>query len=131
MIFLICFFIFFLFYFYIMKTEKLVQEFRQEIEKILMPSTVEHYMKYLCRSFSIFSYSLKDLKNETAVKQLYNRIFARDISNSTRRKYIIAIWKFGDFLLKNKYFQKNFPRKIMELPKTKKILPSALKRGDF
>lgn len=65
------------------------------------------------------------------MQEVWDKIWKHDISNSTRKKHLMAMRRFADFLLEEKMIEVNYPREIMQSPKVQKQLPFALDRDEF
>ena len=60
----------------------------------------------------------------------YSRIFKRDISTNTKKKYLITARIFSDFLLKKNLIEVNYARE-QKCPKIQKQIPCALTRSEL
>lgn len=89
------------------------------------PRTVKFYTNYLQSFFKFTNTSFPILWNPDNLEAAIKRLYQRDISASTKKKYIITLQIFSDFLLKKGILEVNHAREL-PVPKSQKRLPIGL-----
>lgn len=95
-----------------------------------LPSTIEFYEDYVRNFFKFSSSDIYCLNSSEKFEEAYIKIFRRDISANTKKKYLIAMRIFADFLIKKWIVTVNHPR-WMRSPRVQPQLPFALDRDDI
>ena len=92
--------------------------------------TIEFYLDYL-KNFLRFSESdIYAFWSSEKFEKAYIRIFKRDVSANTKKKYLITARIFSDFLIKKWIIEVNYARE-MKAPRVQTQLPFALTRSDI
>ncbi len=94
------------------------------------PATIKYYIGYLTRSFRDFDYGWRDFSDREKIYEVWGKIWKKDISNSSRKKYLTTMRLFADFLLYKGFIDVNYPREIKS-PKIQKAIPFAMDRLCF
>lgn len=89
-------------------------------------ATVKFYRNYLKSFFKITQSDVSILGDPEGLEKMYLIIHKRDITPSTRRKYVIVLQIFSDFLLKKKLLEVNHARELLKVPRIQKRIPIAL-----
>lgn len=89
------------------------------------PRTVKFYTDYLRAFFKITQTDFTVFWDAEKLEKAYILIHQRPITASTKKKYIIVLQIFSDFLLKKKIIEVNHARELM-IPRVQTRLPIAL-----
>jgi site-specific recombinase XerD len=60
----------------------------------------------------------------------WEKVWKLDISNNTKRKYLITMRLYADFLISKKLVEVNYPRE-MKVPRVQKALPFCMGRDNY
>lgn len=92
--------------------------------------TVEFYIKYLINFFRYTGSDIYVFGDSQKFEDAYIKIFKRDISANTKKKYLITARIFSDFLIKKWVIEVNYARE-MKSPRVQTQLPFCLSRKDI
>lgn len=93
-------------------------------------SSVHFYIDYLKNFLKFWWYWVECFWHPIKFHEAYSRIFKRDISANTKKKYLISARIFSDFLLKKWLIEVNYARE-QKCPKIQKQIPCALTRTEL
>ena len=96
----------------------------------LRPLSIEYYRSYVSRFLDVTHCSLDDLGHEERLEKAYSKLWKRDISNDTRKKYLKCIRIFSDFLVKRWIIPENQAR-IIKCPRVQSQLPTCFDDGEI
>lgn len=92
--------------------------------------TIEFYLDYLKNFFKYSGSDIYAFWSAELFEKAYIKIFKRDVSTNTKKKYLITARIFSDFLIKKGMIQVNYARET-KAPRVQTQLPFALTRSDI
>jgi len=94
-------------------------------------ATIVYYRKYILSTFQNGKICWEDFWDRDMVQKCFENIWKMDIKNSTRKKYLMAMRIFSDFLISKRFIDVNHARECLKCPKVQKALPFAMDRECF
>lgn len=117
--------------------EELIREFLLDDYRVFLKvqwltyDTIWFYISYIHRFFLYSKITeIKDFNNLLKIKVAYNKLFDRDIKNSSVDKYRKSLLKYYSFLVENEIVEKNYAKQLTKV-KIAKQLPSSLSENDI
>jgi len=93
--------------------------------------TIMFYMKYILRFINYSKIdSLESFNNNLKIKISYNKLFDRNLKNSTLDKFRKTLIKYYSFLVENEIVEKNYWRQLTKV-KQSKSLPGSLSDNEI
>lgn len=94
-------------------------------------ATIIYYTSYIKWTFRNGRIKWDEFWNKEAVQKCFENIWKLEIKNSTRKKYLMSMRIFSDFLISKWFIDVNYSRECLKSPKVQKALPFAMDRTCF
>lgn len=94
-------------------------------------ATIIYYCSYIKWTFRNGRIKWTEFGSREAVQNCFENIWKLDIKNSTRKKYLMSMRIFSDFLISKGFIDVNYARECLKCPKVQKALPFAMDRDCF
>lgn len=94
-------------------------------------ATIIYYRRYINWTFRNGGIRWDEFGNKESVQKCFEKIWQMNICNSTRKKYLMSMRVFADFLMYKGFIDVNYPRECLKSPKVQKALPFAMDRDCF
>lgn len=110
----------------------LIDEFRIYLKiQWLTQETILFYIKYIVRFIQYSKLTrIDNFSNFLSIKIAYNKLFDRNLKNSTLDKFRKSLIKYYNFLTENEITDKNYWKQLTKI-KLSKSLPNSLSEGEI